>query len=102
MIFSGREQCRARQAAPDLYLHAADALGVPRRPAIIRDSPVGVEGAIAVGAEVIRASSPPPSCPARPSGSGALGGHHIRPNSRRFAPARIAFSAFFQASGKLA
>jgi len=54
MIFSGREHVARGKPAPDLYLHAADALGVPiGRCAIIEDSPVGVEGALASGAEVI-------------------------------------------------
>ena len=53
-IFSGREHVARGKPAPDLYLHAAAALGVPiRRIAIIEDSPVGVEGALASGAEVI-------------------------------------------------
>ena len=54
MIFSGREHVARGKPAPDLYLHAAAALGVPiERIAIIEDSPVGVEGALASGAEVI-------------------------------------------------
>ena len=54
MIFSGREHVARGKPAPDLYLHAAEALGVPiARIAIIEDSPVGVEGALASGAEVI-------------------------------------------------
>lgn len=53
-IFSGREHVGRGKPAPDLYLHAAEALGVPiERIAIIEDSPVGVEGALASGAEVI-------------------------------------------------
>jgi len=54
MIFSGREHVARGKPAPDLYLHAAAALGVPIvRTAIIEDSPVGVAGALASGAEVI-------------------------------------------------
>ncbi len=54
MIFSGREHVARGKPAPDLYLHAADALGVDiRRTLIIEDSPVGVEGALASGAVVI-------------------------------------------------
>jgi HAD superfamily hydrolase (TIGR01509 family) len=54
MIFSGREHVARGKPAPDLYLRAAAALGVPiRRCAIIEDSPVGVEGALASGATVI-------------------------------------------------
>lgn len=54
MIFSGREHVERGKPAPDLYLHAAAALRVPiRRIAIIEDSPVGVQGALASGATVI-------------------------------------------------
>lgn len=53
-IFSGREHVERGKPAPDLYLHAAAALGVDiKRTAIIEDSPVGVQGALASGAEVI-------------------------------------------------
>jgi HAD superfamily hydrolase (TIGR01509 family) len=54
MIFSGREHVARGKPAPDLYLLAAARLGVDiGRTAIIEDSAVGVEGAIASGAEVI-------------------------------------------------
>jgi HAD superfamily hydrolase (TIGR01509 family) len=54
MVFSGREHVERGKPAPDLYLHAAAALGVKiERCAIIEDSPVGVTGAIASGATVI-------------------------------------------------
>jgi HAD superfamily hydrolase (TIGR01509 family) len=54
MIFSGREHVEHGKPAPDLYLHAAAALGVDiGRTAIIEDSPVGVRGALASGATVI-------------------------------------------------
>lgn len=53
-IFSGREHVERGKPAPDLYLHAAAALSVPiERTAIIEDSPVGVQGALASGATVI-------------------------------------------------
>ena len=53
-IFSGKEDVVRGKPAPDLYLHAAAALGVPiARTAIIEDSPVGVTGAVASGAFVI-------------------------------------------------
>lgn len=53
-IFSGREHVRRGKPAPDLYLHAAEALGVAiDRTLIIEDSPVGVKGALASGAQVI-------------------------------------------------
>jgi HAD superfamily hydrolase (TIGR01509 family) len=54
MIFSGREHVERGKPAPDLYLHAAAALRVDiSKAAIIEDSPVGVQGALASGAEVI-------------------------------------------------
>lgn len=53
-LFSGREHVARGKPAPDLYLHAAAALGVPiERCVILEDSPVGVTGAIASGATVI-------------------------------------------------
>lgn len=53
-IFSGQEHVARGKPAPDLYWHAAEALGVEiARTVIIEDSPVGVEGAVASGAEVI-------------------------------------------------
>lgn len=65
MIFSGREHVARGKPAPDLYLHAAAALGVPiERIAIIEDSPVGVQGALASGATVI----------------GLVAGSHCRPD----------------------
>ena len=54
LIFSGAEHVPRGKPAPDLYLHAAEAMGVPiARVAIIEDSPVGVTGALASGAAVI-------------------------------------------------
>jgi beta-phosphoglucomutase-like phosphatase (HAD superfamily) len=53
-IFSGHEHVSRGKPAPDLYLHAADAIGVPiERVAIVEDSPVGVTGAVTSGAFVI-------------------------------------------------
>lgn len=53
-IFSGREHVARGKPAPDLYLHAAAAIGADiRRTVIIEDSPVGVAGAVASGAHVI-------------------------------------------------
>jgi HAD superfamily hydrolase (TIGR01509 family) len=54
MVFSGREHVAHGKPAPDVYLHAAEALGVPiERCPIIEDSPAGVTGAVASGATVI-------------------------------------------------
>jgi beta-phosphoglucomutase-like phosphatase (HAD superfamily) len=53
-IFSGREHVARGKPAPDLYWHAADALGVPiERCAIIEDSPVGATGAVRSGGYVV-------------------------------------------------
>ena len=53
-IFSGREHVERGKPAPDLYFHAAAALGVDiGRCAILEDSPVGATGAVASGAHVI-------------------------------------------------
>jgi HAD superfamily hydrolase (TIGR01509 family) len=54
LIFSGAHHVERGKPAPDLYLHAAAAMGVPiERVAIVEDSPVGVRGALASGATVI-------------------------------------------------
>ena len=77
-IFSGREHVARGKPAPDLYLHAAAALGVPiARTAIIEDSPVGVEGAIASGAEVIGLIAGRHCLPGHAERLRALGVHHI-------------------------
>jgi beta-phosphoglucomutase-like phosphatase (HAD superfamily) len=53
-IYSGREHVTRGKPAPDIYLHAAAALGVAiERTLIIEDSPVGVTGAVASGAQVV-------------------------------------------------
>lgn len=53
-VYSGAEHVTRGKPAPDLYLHAAAALGVPiERCAIIEDSPVGATGAVASGGFVI-------------------------------------------------
>lgn len=53
-IYSGKEHVARGKPAPDLYLHAADALGVNIADcAILEDSPVGATGAVASGAHVI-------------------------------------------------
>lgn len=54
LLFSGREHVACGKPAPDLYLHAAQAMGVDiARTLIVEDSPVGAEGALASGATVI-------------------------------------------------
>jgi HAD superfamily hydrolase (TIGR01509 family) len=53
-IYSGREHVARGKPAPDIYLHAAAALGIPiDRCVILEDSPVGVTGALRSGADVI-------------------------------------------------
>jgi HAD superfamily hydrolase (TIGR01509 family) len=81
MIFSGREHVVRGKPAPDLYLHAADALGVPiGRIAIIEDSPVGVEGAVASGAEVIGLVAGRHCLPGHAERLRTLGVHHVAAN----------------------
>ena len=53
-IYSGAEHVERGKPAPDLYLHAAQELGVDiARSVIIEDSKVGATGAVASGAGVI-------------------------------------------------
>jgi HAD superfamily hydrolase (TIGR01509 family) len=53
-IYSGREHVTRGKPAPDIYLYAAQALGVAIGDCvIIEDSPVGATGAVASGAFVI-------------------------------------------------
>jgi HAD superfamily hydrolase (TIGR01509 family) len=81
MIFSGREHVARGKPAPDLYFHAAAALGVPiARTAIIEDSPVGVQGAVASGAEVIGLVAGRHCLPGHAERLRTLGVHHIARN----------------------
>jgi HAD superfamily hydrolase (TIGR01509 family) len=53
-LYSGREHVTRGKPAPDVYLHAAAALGVPiAECCILEDSPVGATAAFASGAHVI-------------------------------------------------
>lgn len=53
-VYSGREHVSRGKPAPDIYLHAADQLGVDiKRSVILEDSVVGAIGALASGAAVI-------------------------------------------------
>ena len=57
-LYSGREHVARGKPAPDLYLHAAERLGVSIEAcAIIEDSPVGATGAVASGGYVIGLSA---------------------------------------------
>jgi HAD superfamily hydrolase (TIGR01509 family) len=64
-LYSGREHVGRGKPAPDLYLHAAERLGVPiTRCLVIEDSPVGATGAVESGAIVV----------------GLLAGSHVGPD----------------------
>jgi HAD superfamily hydrolase (TIGR01509 family) len=53
-VYSGREHVERGKPEPDLYIYAADRLGVDiARSVILEDSEVGVTGALASGATVI-------------------------------------------------
>ena len=53
-VYSGREHVSRGKPAPDIYLHAADQLGIAiGRSVILEDSEVGARGALASGARVI-------------------------------------------------
>lgn len=53
-VYSGQEHVERGKPAPDLYLYAADRLGVAIGDcAILEDSPVGATGAVASGGHVI-------------------------------------------------
>lgn len=53
-VYSGHEHVVRGKPAPDIYLHAAQQIGVPvERCAIIEDSEVGATGAVDAGARVI-------------------------------------------------
>ena len=53
-LYSGREHVERGKPAPDLYLYAADRLGVTIGDcAVIEDSPVGATGTVASGGHVI-------------------------------------------------
>ena len=53
-IYSGREHVTRGKPAPDIYLYAAQAIGIDiARALIIEDSPVGITGAVASGAQVV-------------------------------------------------
>jgi beta-phosphoglucomutase-like phosphatase (HAD superfamily) len=53
-VYSGHEHVACGKPAPDIYLYAAEQIGVPiQHCAIIEDSEVGATGALASGARVI-------------------------------------------------
>ena len=78
LVFSGRRHVERGKPAPDLYLYAAGAMGVDiRRTVIIEDSPVGVTGAVASGAEVIGLCAGRHCRPDHSERLRGLGVHHI-------------------------
>ncbi|MEO7603235.1 MAG: HAD family phosphatase [Sphingomicrobium sp.] len=53
-LYSGHEHVERGKPEPNLYIHAAEQLGVPIGDSVIvEDSPIGVRGALASGARVI-------------------------------------------------
>ena len=77
-IFSGHEHVARGKPAPDLYLHAAQAIGVDiRRTLIVEDSPVGAQGAVASGATVVGLCAGNHCLPGHDRRLRALGVHHI-------------------------
>jgi HAD superfamily hydrolase (TIGR01509 family) len=80
-IFSGREHVARGKPEPDLYLHAAAAMGVDiSRTLIIEDSPVGVVGAVASGATVVGLCAGSHCLPGHADRLRALGVQHIATN----------------------
>jgi HAD superfamily hydrolase (TIGR01509 family) len=80
-VYSGKEHVERGKPAPDLYLHAAEQLGVPIDGCvIIEDSRVGATGALASGARVIGFAA----------GSHCLSGHEAM--LRNLGVEEIAFS----------
>jgi beta-phosphoglucomutase-like phosphatase (HAD superfamily) len=77
-VFSGREHVARGKPAPDIYLHAAAALGVDiTRAAILEDSEVGVKGAVASGAFVIGLAAGSHCLPGHAEKLKALGVHAV-------------------------
>jgi HAD superfamily hydrolase (TIGR01509 family) len=80
-IFSGREHVARGKPAPDLYWHAAAAMGVDiSRTLILEDSPVGVAGAVASGATVVGLCAGSHCLPGHADRLRALGVQHIATN----------------------
>ena len=80
-LYSGREHVARGKPAPDLYLFAARALGVPIADCvIIEDSPVGVTGALASGARVVGLTAGSHCAPAHAATLRALGVTELAPD----------------------
>ena len=77
-VFSGKEHVARGKPAPDLYWHAADALGIDiDRAVILEDSPVGVRGAVASGAHVIGLAAASHCLPGHAERLRELGVHQV-------------------------
>jgi HAD superfamily hydrolase (TIGR01509 family) len=77
-VFSGKEHVARGKPAPDLYLHAADAIGIDiGRAVILEDSVVGVTGAVASGAHVIGLCAGTHCLPGHAEKLRALGVHEL-------------------------
>jgi len=78
LVFSGARHVARGKPAPDIYHHAAQAMGVPiGRIAIVEDSPVGVRGAVASGATVIGLCAGRHCLPGHAERLRALGVQHL-------------------------
>lgn len=78
MVFSGKEHVEHGKPAPDLYWHAAEALGIDiARTVILEDSPVGVRGAVASGAHVIGLAAASHCLPGHAERLRELGVHQV-------------------------
>jgi beta-phosphoglucomutase-like phosphatase (HAD superfamily) len=78
MVFSGKEHVARGKPAPDLYWHAADALGIDiARTVILEDSIVGATGAVASGAHVIGLVAGSHCLPGHAAKLSALGVHDV-------------------------
>ena len=77
-VYSGKEHVVRGKPAPDLYRHAADAIGIDiGRAVILEDSIVGVTGAAASGAHVIGLVAGSHCLPGHADQLRALGVHDI-------------------------
>lgn len=77
-IYSGREHVTRGKPAPDIYLYAADAIGIDiARAVIIEDSVVGVTGAVASGATVVGLAAGRHCREGHDARLRALGAHHV-------------------------
>ena len=77
-VYSGKEHVDRGKPAPDLYWHAAEAIGIDiRRAVIIEDSAVGATGAVASDAHVIGLIAGSHCLPGHADRLRALGVHDI-------------------------